>query len=488
MNRFTVKEKNYFLLTISLCLLITGIRLAALFYNNIPLWVDEAQYWAWSKSLEMGYFSKPPFIAWAIYLTTHMLGNEEFGIRFSAAIFHFFASIAIYFLGSDLLGKKAGFYSALIYITLPAVTFSSMFISTDAPLMCFWAIALFALIRNIKYPGNRNEIFFWALFAVAVGCGLLSKYTMAAFVLFSFAAIFFTQPGLRKFRLDFIIANSVAFLIFLPNLVWNYQNHFVSFVHTENNVLTGGMDGSVKFLDTLGFIGGQILVFGPAIIVFVMAVFLKDSFSSDHKELKRSKNILMGFSVPLLIIGIVISLMSGSQAHWAAPAYIAASVMVAGYIVLNGKYSWFKIIIAFNVVVLILSLDVKGVSSLVFGNKSPLDRVFIWYKAAKPLEEIMKNNPQAVIVSDERKIITPLMYSLRDQNGNPEKIYKWNPQHKLLDHYDLTMSFNGTGQDVVFVTRTNLENELTKSYAYVGFLKQPTKQDPFYVFLLKGQK
>ena len=51
-------------------LILIGVLLVArvigLFLSPLNLHGDEAQYWAWSKDLDFGYFSKPPMIAWAI--------------------------------------------------------------------------------------------------------------------------------------------------------------------------------------------------------------------------------------------------------------------------------------------------------------------------------------------------------------------------------------------------------------------------------------
>ena len=47
------------------------IKIIALNLTTFNLFGDEAQYWLWSKEIEFGYFSKPPFLAWIIrvYIT-----------------------------------------------------------------------------------------------------------------------------------------------------------------------------------------------------------------------------------------------------------------------------------------------------------------------------------------------------------------------------------------------------------------------------------
>src|SRR5678815_6087713 len=52
-------------------------RLVALFRTPLELYPDEAQYWLWSRTLDFGYYSKPPVIAWAIWATTRLGGDAE---------------------------------------------------------------------------------------------------------------------------------------------------------------------------------------------------------------------------------------------------------------------------------------------------------------------------------------------------------------------------------------------------------------------------
>ncbi|MDD3837175.1 MAG: 4-amino-4-deoxy-L-arabinose transferase, partial [Phenylobacterium sp.] len=54
----------------TLLLLVLGLtvaRLMVLFDSPLELYPDEAQYWLWSRTLDFGYFSKPPVVAWTIW-------------------------------------------------------------------------------------------------------------------------------------------------------------------------------------------------------------------------------------------------------------------------------------------------------------------------------------------------------------------------------------------------------------------------------------
>ena len=75
-------------LTLMMVGVLTVARLAALFATPLELYPDEAQYWLWSRTLAFGYFSKPPMIAWLIWLTTHIGGDGEAWVRLSAPLLH----------------------------------------------------------------------------------------------------------------------------------------------------------------------------------------------------------------------------------------------------------------------------------------------------------------------------------------------------------------------------------------------------------------
>ena len=75
--------------TYVIILLVLLFRLFSNFFLNFPLHYDEAQYWSWSKQLEWGYYSKPPFLAWLINMNVFMCGDEESCLRLFSPLMHF---------------------------------------------------------------------------------------------------------------------------------------------------------------------------------------------------------------------------------------------------------------------------------------------------------------------------------------------------------------------------------------------------------------
>jgi 4-amino-4-deoxy-L-arabinose transferase-like glycosyltransferase len=151
--------------------------------------VDEAQYWAWAQSLDWGYYSKPPAIAAIISLSTAWLGDGILGVKALAMLCYPLTAWVLYrWVGevvADISGPgrtqpaRAGRLAALLFIASPVAGLLGLAATTDAPLLLAWALASYALWRAWR-DSRRAD---WLLLGLWVGLGLMSKYTMAAFVI-----------------------------------------------------------------------------------------------------------------------------------------------------------------------------------------------------------------------------------------------------------------------------------------------------------------
>ena len=68
-----------------------------------------------------GYFSKPPLIAWTIWLTTSLFGDSEWATRLAAPFLHTAAAAILFRLGRSMYSPRVGMLAALIYILMPGV-------------------------------------------------------------------------------------------------------------------------------------------------------------------------------------------------------------------------------------------------------------------------------------------------------------------------------------------------------------------------------
>ncbi|MGA9604515.1 MAG: glycosyltransferase family 39 protein, partial [Methyloceanibacter sp.] len=153
-------ETGYLLPLVACLAALLALRLAAIYAAKTDLVSDEAQYWTWSRELAFGYFSKPPMIAWLIRGATAICGDGEVCIRSASPVLYTLASVVMFLTGRALFGERVGFWSAIVFATLPGVSYSSILITTDVPLILFWIIALYFWVMLVK----RQSMGFAVLF------------------------------------------------------------------------------------------------------------------------------------------------------------------------------------------------------------------------------------------------------------------------------------------------------------------------------------
>src|SRR5690348_9206265 len=108
---FLRDERRLLLLAVLIVGVITLIRIVVLLVTPLQLYPDEAQYWWWAQTPDWGYFSKPPLIAWIIWLTTR-LSDAEWSIRLASPLLHAVTALVIFAIGRIACELRVGFWSA----------------------------------------------------------------------------------------------------------------------------------------------------------------------------------------------------------------------------------------------------------------------------------------------------------------------------------------------------------------------------------------
>ncbi|MDX2233969.1 MAG: glycosyltransferase family 39 protein [Hyphomonadaceae bacterium] len=301
---------------------LTLLRVGGLIATPLGLHPDEAQYWAWSRTLDWGYFSKPPLVAWAIAATTALFGNEAWAVRLAAPLAHAGAAAALFALGRRLYGPAAGWWAGVSWLLIPGVWLSSALITTDALLLPLWSAALLAAWRWQETRDLR-----WALATGAlVGLGSLAKYAMLYFPLCLALAALLSAPARRAvLSWQGAAATGVAALVLAPNVYWNATHDFETVAHTAANADWGG---DLLNVDQLGaFLGDQVAIAGVMAILLAMAAWRLWRGQSAFDDRAR---FLLAFVAPPLLVIVGQALISRAHGNWAAAAYPATIVLVAG--------------------------------------------------------------------------------------------------------------------------------------------------------------
>lgn len=426
----------------------TVAHLVQLSLFSFPLFGDEAQYWTWAQQPDFGYYSKPPVVAWSIAVTTGVFGDSEFAIRLPSLLFHAVIAWGMYLLGRDMFNARVGFWSAVVWLTLPAVTVSTVAVSTDPPMLTAWVFCLWAFYRATQDPGKGWR--WWALAGVMGGVGMMSKYPMIALPTGFVIYLFFSRQTRQSLNwVGFFGAAVIALAVFTPNILWNAQHGFVSLLHLGENANVGG---ALFNIDELGeFWAGQAGVFGPALFVlFVWLVITARRVAQDDRYL-----LLLCVALPIFVVISAQGFLSRANANWASPTYIGATVLVVAWALEQGKPRWitWSVMGHVTLAVIMTGLAVLSARDMVALSKGvdPFRRLKSWDTAAQEIAAAGALDRTLPLVFDHRITLAHVLYY--GQPDNP--VMKWNPDPYVNDHYELTTQLTpAETPDVLLVVRT----------------------------------
>lgn len=309
-------------------LALTAVRMVALFATPLELYPDEAQYWLWSRTLDWGYYSKPPVVAWLIWATTSIGGDTEPWVRFSAPLLHAATTFCVFAIGRRLYDSSTGFAAAVLYLLMPAVQLSSLVAATDAPLLLFLALALLAYVE-MPAADARRRIWLAAGFGAALGMGFLSKYA-AVYGLIGVALHLALSPDARRaWTATSALAAIIALLAILaPNLAWNAAHGFSTVQHTAANANWSGRE--LFNLAELGdFVVSQFGVFGP----IPFAVLLGGTIVlALRRRLTAADVLLLCFALPAILIVTGQAFISRANANWSGAGYVPGVILAAAWL------------------------------------------------------------------------------------------------------------------------------------------------------------
>ena len=456
---------RHFLLLLGLAIaVLTLYRGTVLWFTQYDLFVDEAYYWGWAQHLEFGYYSKPPMIAVLIAMTTSVCGDGEFCVKSGALIVHPLTALLIFYIGKALFDARVGFYSALTYLTMPGIAWSSLIISTDVVLLFFWAAALWLFIKALR----TDSMGYWLAAGVAGGLGLQSKYNMLIFPL-SVVLYLWSDPPLRQQfkRPGLYVSLVVAALVFVPNLLWNADHGFPTFQHTAEISELG--EKTLHFDKLAAFLGSQLGVFGLVLFPLMLYIFVRAK-SLWHSEAYR---LLICFAFPFLALISLLAFFGKANANWATPTYIAGCILVTAFLIHKQQLKIWIIAVTINMLLAIVAYHWHDITSALHipltAKNDPYKRVQGWEELAKPVERILKQYPSAILLGDSRNTMAELIYYVKP---HPFNAVVWNPRGELQDHYDLTTTMNDKiGKDFIFVTEQTDLPLLQASFDHVTFLK-----------------
>lgn len=286
-----------------------------------PLAFDEAYYWRLSQHLASGYLDHPPMVAAVIRLGTLIVGDTQLGVRLVAVLLALPATWAVWRAAAILFrDDRLAATAALFFNLMLIVTFGTVIVTPDCPLLAASAFVVFFLAKLTESAAGA----WWLAVGAAVGAGLLSKYT-ALFLGASILAWMLIVPEARRWLATPWpwLGGLIAFAMFTPVVLWNARHHWDSFIFQFHRIVVDQF--------TLRYLGEYFAVqFGLATpSIFILGVMGLLAFMTGRGG-TRCGRILLGAMVwPLVIYLAWHSLHERVQGNWTTPIFPAFAIAAA---------------------------------------------------------------------------------------------------------------------------------------------------------------
>jgi hypothetical protein len=224
-------------------LIVLGIALAKLlfhiyFNNRYGYFRDEFDYMSCGDHLAWGYVDQPPLIPFLIHINRAILGDSLRSIRFIPALASSLLVVQTAVLAREFGGRRyALLLSAITAVIAPQYLSNGSLLGTNCLEPNLWMGCAYFAILAIK----RNDPRYWLWFGVVAGIGMEEKYSIAVFGFGIVIGLLLTEQR-RVFLNPWIwLGGLAAFLIFLPNLLWNMHYHW-PFLELMRNIKAEGRD------------------------------------------------------------------------------------------------------------------------------------------------------------------------------------------------------------------------------------------------------
>jgi len=191
---------------------------------------DELYYMACGRHLAWGYVDQPPFVALMAVVTRHLLGSSLFALRFFPALCGGLLVLLTGLMAREMGGGRyAQVLTAVAVMVAPVYLAIDNYFSMNCFDQVFWALAGYVVIRILKQDNPK----LWLLFGLVAGAGLMNKYSMGFLGLGVVVGLVLT-PARRQLLSKWLwLGGVIAFLIFLPHILWEIHYGFPSleFIH-----------------------------------------------------------------------------------------------------------------------------------------------------------------------------------------------------------------------------------------------------------------
>lgn len=254
--------KKYNLLIYALAL----VKLAVPFFLQNSIYEphrDEMLYLAEGSHMAWGFMEVPPLLsvfAWLI----HICGDNFFWVKFWPSLFGALTFLVTGRIILSLGGRAFAILLGFIPFIFGGYLRVHFLFQPNALEYLGWTCIVYALISYVQ-TGKVKWLYWMGIFC---GLGMLSKYSVAFLIVSLLFGLAVTKQRKIFTNKHFYFSILVGSLIFLPNLLWQYTNHFPVLYHMNELQRT-----QLQYISPGSFLAAQLIMNLPCFFIWLTGLY-----------------------------------------------------------------------------------------------------------------------------------------------------------------------------------------------------------------------
>jgi len=336
--------------------------LLIIFAGNYGLFRDEFYYLECSKHLAFGYVDQQPLNAVLLWISTSIFGESIIGIR----LFSYLAGSITVFIGGIIArelggGKFSQIFTAIIIIFFGVVLGGSSYYSMNSFDVLLSTITFLYLIRLLK----TNDTKIWITLGIIMGIGLQNKLTFLFLGFGLMVGLLLTKERKYFKSKHFWIGMTIAFLIFLPNIIWQILHDFPTLEFMRNAALYKNV--SMSFSQ---FLMAASMELNPGFAPFILISFYLLFINKDGKKFK-----VIGY---IFIIVLLVFAFNNGKAYYMGvlfPVMLAAGALSVDILLEKYLRNWVRPILLISLIPSMILVTPYAIPILNVGFNSSIVRL-----------------------------------------------------------------------------------------------------------------
>lgn len=260
--------------------------------SNYGYFRDELYFLACTEHLAWGYPDHAPLSIYLAWFSRSIFGDSLYSI-------HLFPALAggVKIILTGLIVREFGGRHLAMLLACLCIFIAPIYLGIDSlmSMNCYEPIFWMGCVLSYIWSVKREDPRYWLMFGAFAGLGLMNKHSMVLFGL-AFVMGLLMTPDRKSFAGKHIwLGGLIAFLLFLPNLIWQHDNNWATLELLENVRATG----KNVVLSPLEFVWQQMFILLPLTVpVWLSGIW----YLLVDREGKRFRAIGIAYLVLLVLM------------------------------------------------------------------------------------------------------------------------------------------------------------------------------------------